>query len=391
MYIYIYIVKECPPCHFICHHIRTTTRQQKTIYNISSKTSNIMTVVPFLTYKILPSRTIIRENIRVDHVKEDFDTLIHVLTPILFITKTGVPKPPSLDPGVIHHLTDKPGTLNLLHLFGWFPNARGDYIFVDANSPEEINQRDEIANEFRQFYNEIKQTKDKDLSSVTNSHTIITTVPFSAYSIIPAENIVRDNVRLGHIKEDLDSMIHALTPVLYLTKTGVPKPPFLDPSIIQQLTDKPGTLNLLPLFGCTTNNRGDYVFVDANTPEEIALREIASREIRQLYDELKRVKNGPDIVVEYFLNHPNSDASLNDIKRLACLKADDDTYIVKPGCRASMQYLYQLLEQKHEEILKVNRVKFKQNKQSKSPNISENNHDSVQDSSKDDSILSSHQ
>ncbi|CAF4127240.1 unnamed protein product [Rotaria magnacalcarata] len=83
--------------------------------------------------------------------------------------------------------------------------------------------------------------------------------------------------------------------------------------------------------------------------------------------------------------------ALNDIKRLACLKADEDTYIVKPGCRASMQYLYQLLEQKHEEILKVNRVKFKQNKQSKSPNISENNHDSVQDSSKDDSILSSHQ
>jgi hypothetical protein len=33
-------------------------------------------------------------------------------------------------------------------------------------------------------------------------------------------------------------MIHALTPVLYVTKTGVPKPPFLDPSIIQQLMDK---------------------------------------------------------------------------------------------------------------------------------------------------------
>jgi hypothetical protein len=33
-------------------------------------------------------------------------------------------------------------------------------------------------------------------------------------------------------------MIHILTPVLYITKTGVPKPPFLDPSIIQQLTDK---------------------------------------------------------------------------------------------------------------------------------------------------------
>lgn len=33
-------------------------------------------------------------------------------------------------------------------------------------------------------------------------------------------------------------MIHALTPILYLTKKGVPKPPFLDPSIIQQLNDQ---------------------------------------------------------------------------------------------------------------------------------------------------------
>ena len=40
------------------------------------------------------------------------------------------------------------------------------------------------------------------------------------------------------MKEDLEAMIHVLTPVLYLTKTGVPKPPFLDPSIIQQLTNK---------------------------------------------------------------------------------------------------------------------------------------------------------
>ena len=33
-------------------------------------------------------------------------------------------------------------------------------------------------------------------------------------------------------------MTQTLTPILYCTKTGVPKPPFLDPSIIQQLIDK---------------------------------------------------------------------------------------------------------------------------------------------------------
>jgi hypothetical protein len=61
-------------------------------------------------------------------------------------------------------------------------------------------------------------------------------------------------------------------------------------------------LNLLPLFGCTPNNRGDYIFVNANTPQEIALRETAANEFRQFYDEIKKVKNGNVNVVEYFLN-----------------------------------------------------------------------------------------
>jgi hypothetical protein len=61
-------------------------------------------------------------------------------------------------------------------------------------------------------------------------------------------------------------------------------------------------LDLLPFFGCTPNNRGDYIFVDANTSQEIALRETAANEFRQFYDELKKVKNGSISVIEYFLN-----------------------------------------------------------------------------------------
>lgn len=45
-------------------------------------------------------------------------------------------------------------------------------------------------------------------------------------------------------------MIHALTPILYLTKRGVPKPPFLDPSIIQQLTDKVRSMGISSRFPC---------------------------------------------------------------------------------------------------------------------------------------------
>lgn len=64
-------------------------------------------------------------------------------------------------------------------------------------------------------------------------------------------------------------------------------------------------MNVLPLFGCTPNNRGDYIFIDANTPQEIALRETAANEFRQFYDELKKVKNGNMMTIEYFLNVRN--------------------------------------------------------------------------------------
>ena len=46
-----------------------------------------------------------------------------------------------------------------MQLLGWVPNNRGDYVFINANSPEQISKREEIANEFRQFYDEIKRTK----------------------------------------------------------------------------------------------------------------------------------------------------------------------------------------------------------------------------------------
>lgn len=47
-------------------------------------------------------------------------------------------------------------------------------------------------------------------------------------------------------------------------------------------------------------------------------------------------------------------SALANLKRLTCLQADDQTFIVKPGCRSSIQYLYQLLHQKHLEHLKRN-------------------------------------
>ncbi|CAF1597035.1 unnamed protein product [Adineta ricciae] len=44
--------------------------------------------------------------------------------------------------------------------------------------------------------------------------------------------------------------------------------------------------------------------------------------------------------------------ALKAAKELVCLEANDKTFMVKPGCRSSVRYLYQLLQQKREEHLK---------------------------------------
>ena len=51
--------------------------------------------------------------------------------------------------------------MQLLQFFGYFPNGNGDYILFEAKSTAERTQRTEAAREFRQFYDELKQTKDE--------------------------------------------------------------------------------------------------------------------------------------------------------------------------------------------------------------------------------------
>lgn len=60
-------------------------------------------------------------------------------------------------------------------------------------------------------------------------------------------------------------------------------------------------MDLLPLVGCMTNDRGDYIFLDGTTPEAIASQETAANEFRRFYDELKKMKNGNADIVEYYL------------------------------------------------------------------------------------------
>ncbi len=96
-------------------------------------------------------------------------------------------------------------------------------------------------------------------------------------------------------------------------------------------------MNLLPLFGCTLNNRGDYIFVEANTPQEITLRETAANEFRQFYDELKKVKSGSVNVVEYFLNV--SCFEINQINILIILVDFSIQIMVRLLCNLSDQLM----------------------------------------------------
>ena len=80
-------------------------------------------------------------------------------------------------------------------------------------------------------------------------------VPFSSYSILPAQSVVRGNVRIGHVriilsisvgwsalfflflkvKEDIESLVQPLVPLLHICKPDIPKPRCLHWSIIEKL------------------------------------------------------------------------------------------------------------------------------------------------------------
>lgn len=58
------------------------------------------------------------------------------------------------------YLSFQPGVLEVLQLFGYFPNGKGDYVFIETKSNHELTQRTEAAWEFRRFYDELKKIKD---------------------------------------------------------------------------------------------------------------------------------------------------------------------------------------------------------------------------------------
>ncbi|CAF1016771.1 unnamed protein product [Rotaria sordida] len=239
-------------------------------------------------------------------VKEDIETLLLALSPILYIFHQDIPKPHILHPNIIQNLAIKPETLKLLPLLGWSPNSIGEYCYCDTESLHEIAHRQEAAREFRKFYNELATVKNRQPNQLEHFLSIRIPVPFSSYSTLPAQSIVEANVRIGHVKQDIESLLRPLVPLLLISKPEIPKPTFLHLSIIQKLAMKPETLELLELFGYFPNGNGDYILIDAKSKHEITQRTEAAWEFRRFYDELKKIKDDHVGVLEYYLSHSKS-------------------------------------------------------------------------------------
>ncbi|CAF1104687.1 unnamed protein product [Rotaria sp. Silwood1] len=105
-----------------------------------------------------------------------------------------------------------------------------------------------------------------------------------------------------NVKEDIEALLLALSPILYIFHQDIPKPHVLHPNIIQNLAIKPETLKLLPLLGWLPNDAGEYCYCDTELSHEIAHRQKAAREFRKFYNELATVKNRQPNQLEHFLS-----------------------------------------------------------------------------------------
>lgn len=79
-------------------------------------------------------------------------------------------------------------------------------------------------------------------------------LPFISYYILPTQGIVRNNIHVEHVgihmrrirllfeifqvKEDIEALLIALSPILYIFHRDIPKPHALHASIIQNLAVK---------------------------------------------------------------------------------------------------------------------------------------------------------
>lgn len=164
-------------------------------------------------------------------------------------------------------------------------------------------------------------------------------VPFSNFSSLEAQKLVKNNVRVSHVKfvfflisskekrrifslqvkEDIESLLQPLILLFHIAQPETPKPGVLDFCVVEKLSGKVeffflieicfvrsenfqnGILDLLRLFGYESSGDQKFVLMNPKSNEDLAKRATLAEEFRRFYRELKKYKDEPIIVFEYFL------------------------------------------------------------------------------------------
>ncbi|CAF3815432.1 unnamed protein product, partial [Adineta steineri] len=155
---------------------------------------------PFSTYHIINAEDIIKANIRPNYITEDVRSLISTLDPILIINKPGLQKAENLHRQVIQKLGAKSYTLDLLKYFGYRDNGRGNYVYQPISSSDEVTARENAANEFKRFYDDLKKARDNTLDGFEDYINYSCTIPLPSYNHVDNSD-GNHNVKRNRIHE----------------------------------------------------------------------------------------------------------------------------------------------------------------------------------------------
>ncbi|CAF1500191.1 unnamed protein product, partial [Adineta steineri] len=102
--------------------------------------------------------------------------------PILIINKPGLQKAENLHRQVIQKLGAKSYTLDLLKYFGYRDNGRGNYVYQPISSSDEVTARENAANEFKRFYDDLKKARDNTLDGFEDYINYMCRIPLPSHN-----------------------------------------------------------------------------------------------------------------------------------------------------------------------------------------------------------------
>ncbi|CAF4852740.1 unnamed protein product, partial [Rotaria magnacalcarata] len=114
--------------------------------------------------------------------------------------------------------------------------------------------------------------------------------PFSSYRYIPVEGIVKSNVHLDRIKEDLKSLLKRLAPLKSILVSNPPNGSTLNQDIVDKLAKKSELLDLLIYFGYICDRNDKYIYLSPTSDREQNHRLNNINEFQKFYEHLKNAQ-----------------------------------------------------------------------------------------------------